>query len=106
MECRHLDGVVPMIKDIFPPLGVWTDARLATGIATGKRLVIQNKGSAAILVWEGSAPPTDGDTLHGYQLMTGQPPYVTSSPSDGCWLMHYQDGFTALGRVCVQEYTA
>lgn len=95
-----------MIPDISPPIGVWTDIYLATGITPGTRLLIQNKSPIKALVWEGAAPPPiiGGDSRHGFELTNNGDTSKSTAGIAGCWVLYYESGYVANGRLCVQEY--
>lgn len=85
-----------MIPDISLPSGVWSDLYAATGFAPGTKLLIYNKGSSTVFVWEGASAPT----ALGQGVPVLDVPHIADQRSvTGCWV-------NSMGsiRLCVQEY--
>ena len=86
-----------MIPDIALSSGVWHDLYAATGFAPGTPLLIYNKGSSTVFVWEGASDP--GAIGQGAPVLD-VPAIADQDGVTGCWV-------NSMGsiRLCVQEYT-
>lgn len=49
------------LPDVLIPSTEWVDAYDITGIAPGSALLVQNKGSNGLIIWEGTTAPTTKD---------------------------------------------
>ena len=77
----------------------WTDIYAATSIASGKSVIIQNKGSVYIVVATNAPAPTAG-TTNGYVVSPFESCIVDSGEA-GLWARSVQQDSTAT--INVQE---
>lgn len=86
-----------MIPDISLAAGAWHDLYAASGFTPGTPLLVYNKGSSAVFLWEGATEPAQ--VGHGATLLD-VPTVISQSGVTGCWV-------NSMGgiRLCVQAYT-
>ena len=60
---------------------VWTD--VSGGMTNGLRYLVTNEGNRVIKIFEGSTPPTDGDTAPGHSMSgRGNEMFVTKEAGE------------------------
>lgn len=85
-----------MIPDTTLSAGAWHDLYAATGYTPGTPLLVYNKGSSVVFIWEGAAPPPE--LGHGASILD-TPAIADQVGVTGCWV-------NSMGniRLNVQEY--
>lgn len=89
-----------MAPDIITDGNTWTDIYAGSGIAPKKPLMVQNKGTTHILLWQGTIPPSsssrDGASITPMGWAT------LDAGFDHCWVGNFSG---TRGRLFVQEVT-
>lgn len=90
------------LNDIIVPEDSWLDVSVASGIATGTALTIQNKGTTSILIQISATQPNDGDDDGpvAYDTINYTSLYSVSSGENKVWI---KSNSSSEGLVNIQE---